>query len=97
MGESLKGRIRVHAREHRDDAAFVERLLALTDRIEKDFDGEQQARLLALAQDTFERHVSMRGESDRLREGLAALRSDQRRLLDLLDFLSEKPDDARIH
>jgi hypothetical protein len=97
MGDSLKGRIRAHAREHRDDADFADRLLALAERIENEFDGEQRARLLALAQQTFDRHVSMHDESDRVREGLAALRIDQRRLLDLLDFLSEKPAGARLH
>jgi len=97
MSESLKNRFRAHARTHGDDAAFVERLLALTDRIENDFDGEQRERLLALAMDAFERHVSMRGESNRVRDGLAALQSDQRRLLDLLEFLSERPEGARLH
>jgi len=75
----------------------VERLLALTDRIEKGFDGDQRVRLLELARDTFERHVSMCTESDRVRDGLAALRSDQRRLLELLEFLSAGREGARLH
>jgi hypothetical protein len=97
MSGSLKRRIRAHAREHRGDEPFVERLLELADRIEQDFAGEQQQRLLALAQDTFDHHVRMRRESTRVREGLAALRSDQRRLLDLLEFLSRSRGDAQLH
>jgi len=94
---TLKGRIRAHAREHRSDAVFVDRLLALTERIESEFTGERREQLLALAQDTFDRHVQKRHATSRARASLNAWREDQRRLLELLDFLSRGPRGARIH
>jgi hypothetical protein len=97
MSGTLKRRIRAHAREHRDDAKFAERLLKLADRIDREFAGEQREQLISLAEDAFERHLRMRRESMLARERLAALSSDQRRLLELLDFLSTGLGDARLH
>jgi len=94
---TLKERLREHARDERADSAFVDRLLALLERIEREFRGEHREQLLALAQDTFDRHVRQRRATSRARTGLAAWSEDQRRLLALLDFLSRDARGARIH
>jgi hypothetical protein len=94
---TLKARLLEHARDERADSAFVDRLLTLMDRIEREFSGEHREQLLALAQDTFDRHLRQRCETRRARAGLAAWSEDQRRLLALLDFLSRDARGARIH
>jgi hypothetical protein len=97
MADSLKSRIRAHTCDRCDAGSFGERLSALVDRIEADFEGEWQERLLTLAQDAFDRHLRMRAESTRVRKALAALDSDQRRLLELLDFLNARREGTSLH
>jgi hypothetical protein len=60
MASELKQRIREHGRRDRRDSFFAERLLDLTERIEREFHGDERARLLSLASEAFERHLTQR-------------------------------------
>ena len=55
MSEKLKRRLRAHREQEDTDGAFAERLLEGVATIEREFDGEQRDRLLALVDETFER------------------------------------------
>lgn len=96
VAEDLKLRIREYAKRNPDDRPFAERLLALTNRIEFDFEADERARLLALAQDTFERHLETRDHTLRARSRVAALQVDHQRLLTLLEWLSAARRDGQL-
>jgi len=97
VSEELKRRIRENARRDRSEAFFAERLLDLMEQIEREFDGPERERLIALARDTLDRHVQLRSLTARARESLAALRADQRRLIELLELLAARPAGSLIH
>jgi hypothetical protein len=98
MAEELWRRVREYANHNPDERPFVERLLALVERIERDFAAEERARLLALAGDTFDRHLETRDLTLRARSGIAALRVDHQRLLTLLEWsTSTRRDDRLLH
>jgi hypothetical protein len=91
MVDELRRRIEAHLAHHPDAGAFGERLLALVDRIDRDFDAEERDRLLRLARDTFARHLATREHTREAREAVAELHADRRRLRALLDLLASGP------
>ena len=97
MSDELKRWIRENTQRGRGDASFAQQLLDLIEQIEREFDGSERERLVALARDTYDRHLQLRGFTARARENLAALRSDQQRLLELLDLLATRPAGERLH
>jgi len=86
---------RLWARAERTE--FGKRLLEISKQIESDFDGRERERLLALVDETLERHFEIRETAERTREALAKLRSDQHTLLRLFDFITASPDRETIH
>jgi len=97
MATELKQRIREHGRRDRRDAFFAERLIDLTERIEREFQGEERTRLLALASDAFERHLALRDHTLRVREQLARLKADQQVLRDLFALRAARPAGGVLH
>ena len=97
MGDELKRRIREHGRRDRRDSFFGERLLEMTERIERQFRGEERDRLLALASRTFERHLELRDTTLRTRERLARLAEEQRMLGELCLLLSPRRGGESLH
>jgi hypothetical protein len=97
VSEKLKRRIREHGRRDRRDSFFAKQLLDLTERIEREFEGNEQERLLALAQDAFDRHLQLRDQTQGVRETLAGLQADQRRLLELFELVEARPDGEPLH
>ena len=97
MSKDLKRRIHEYGRRDRRNAFFAERLLDLTERIERDFDGEERERLLAKARDAFDRHVQLRDQTRSVRDALARLREDQKRLLELFELISPRPQGELLH
>jgi len=91
MATDLKQRIREYGRRDRRDAFFSERLLEAALRIERDFHGEERARLLELASEAFDRHLAQRDSSLRIRERLARLKADQELLSELFALLAARP------
>jgi hypothetical protein len=97
VSETLKRRLREHPCRGAGDEHFVARLLESIGEIESRFEGDERARLLQLAEETFERHVGQREHTRRLRRELARLQADQRRLVDLLDASSARPSGRTLH
>jgi hypothetical protein len=96
VAEDLRLRIREYANQNPDDWPFAERLLALMNQIECDFETDERARLLALTQDTFDRHLETRGHILRARSNVAALQVEHQRLLTLLEWLSAARGDGQL-
>jgi hypothetical protein len=97
MAAELKQRIRERGRRDRRDSFFAERLLDLIERIESEFHGEEHTRLLALASEAFERHLTQRDHTLRVREQLARLKADQQVLSDLFALLAARPSGSVFH
>ena len=97
MDEELKRRLHEYRRRDRRNAFFAERLLDLTERIERDFEGEERERLLAKARDAFDRHLQLRDQTHSVRDVLARLREDQKRLLELFELITPRPDGEFFH
>jgi len=97
MAVDLKQRIREHGRRDRRDAYFSERLLEVALRIERDFQGAERARLLALTSEAFDRHLAQRDSSLRIRERLAKLKADQELLGELFALLATRPPGGVLH
>lgn len=97
MRESLKRRIHEYGRRDRRNAFFAERLLDLTEQIERDFEGQKRERLLAKAREAFERHVRLRDQTHSVREALAQLREDQKQLFELCELIAPRSEDEFLH
>jgi hypothetical protein len=97
VSAELKRRLREHESGATDDVPFVARLLELTQEIERSFEGDERSRLLHLAEETFERHLEQRDHTRRAQAGLAQIRSDQRRLVRILEGLRTLPEGETIH
>ena len=97
MDESLKRRIHEYGRRDRRNAFFAERLLDLTERIERDFEGGERERLLAKAREAFERHVQLRDQTHSVRDTLARLREDQKRLFELFELIAPRSEAELLH
>jgi GAF domain-containing protein len=93
----LEQRLREYANASTNDAPFVERLRELLREIERGFDGAERSRLMRLAEETFERHLELRGNTRRARDGLARLGADQRRLVRILEGLRARPEGETVH
>ncbi len=97
MSERLKKRLRAHCEQEGVDGAFAERLLEGVATIEREFDGEQRDRLLALVDETFERHLQIRQNTARARIALEQLRANQERLFGLLKLILTPPGSGTLH
>jgi hypothetical protein len=97
MVAKLKRRLRDHERANPGDASFAGRLMALTDEIERRFDGDERSRLLLLAEETFDRHLTLRDHTRRAHASLDQLRADQQRLMQLLEMLRARPECETLH
>jgi Mg2+ and Co2+ transporter CorA len=97
VSDKLKQRIHEYGRRDRRNAFFAERLIDLTERIEREFEGEERERLLAKARDAFDRHVQLRDQTHSVREVLARMREDQKRLLELCELISPRPEGELLH
>jgi len=93
----LRDRILQHRREHPERRDFADRLLEGIDRIEKEFSGAERDRLLALARRTFDRHIRSAQRTDEMRAALTRLRKDHRRLIGILEQLSEPSEGRTLH
>ena len=87
MRAELTDRIRKHAGE----SDFANRLIEIATQIEQDFRGEEQERLLELVRETLDRHVEIRDNTQRARVALQRLQADQQALLQLFDFIVDRP------
>jgi hypothetical protein len=97
MSEKLKKRLRAQRDQHGFDGAFAERLLEGVATIEREFRGKQRERLLALVDETWERHLQIRRNTDRARIALEQLRDDQEKLFGLLKLLVTPPGSGSLH
>jgi hypothetical protein len=92
-----RDRILQHRREHPERSDFADRLLEGIDRIESEFSGAERERLLALAGRTFERHIRSAQRTDEMRSALTQLRKDHRRLIGILELMSEPSEGRTLH
>jgi hypothetical protein len=97
MSEKLKKRLRAHREQEGSDDAFAERLLERVATIEREFDGQQRDRLLALVEETFERHLQIRQNTARAQIALDQLRANQERLFGLLKLILAPPGSGTLH
>jgi hypothetical protein len=97
MSEKLKKRLRTHRERESSDGVFAERLLESVATIEREFDGEQRDQLLALVDETFERHLQIRQNTVRARIALEQLRGNQERLLGLLKLILAPRRSGTLH
>jgi hypothetical protein len=97
VSEKLKKRLRAHREQEGTDGAFAERLLEGVATIEREFDGEQRDRLLALVDETFERHLQIRQNTARAQIALEHLRANQERLFGLLKLILTPPGSGTLH
>jgi hypothetical protein len=97
MSEKLKKRLRAHREQEGTDGAFAERLLEGVTTIEREFEGEQRDRLLALVDETFERHLQIRQNTARAQIALEQLRANQERLFGLLKLILTPPGSGTLH
>jgi hypothetical protein len=97
VSEKLKKRLRAHREQEGTDGAFAERLLEGVATIEREFDGEQRDRLLALVDETFERHLQIRRNTARVQIALEQLRTNQERLFGLLKLILAPPGSGTLH
>ena len=97
MSEKLKKRLRAHREQEGTDGAFAERLLEGVATIEREFDGEQRDRLLALVDETFERHLQIRQNTARAQIALEQLCANQERLFGLLKLILTPPGSGTLH
>jgi hypothetical protein len=97
VSENLKRRIQEYGRRDRRNAFFADRLIDLTERIERDFGGEERERLLAKARDAFDRHMQLRDQTHSVRDVLARLREDQKRLVELFDLITPRSEGDLLH
>lgn len=95
--EKLRRRLSEYGREDLGDTNFAERLVELMDEIERGFDGDVRRKLLELAEDTFERHLELREHTQRARRDLERLQADQRRLVEILEGLTVRPENEPLH
>ncbi len=72
-------------------------MLEITQQIESYFEGSERARLLAMVDETLDRHVELREAAERTRRALDQLRSDQHTLLRLFDFITANPERETVH
>jgi len=94
---SLQQRILARRADGEIEPRFAERLLDGIDRIEREFDGDERARLLGLVEETLERHVTLREHVALARAALDALRADQTRLLELIGFAFGREGSTTLH
>jgi len=97
MSERLKMRLRSHGEREGSEGAFAERLLESVATIEREFEGEQRERLLALVDETFERHLQIRRNTARARSALEQLRASHRELFGLLKLIVTPPGSGTLH
>ena len=97
MSKKLKQRLRAHREQKGTDGAFAERLLEGVATIEREFEGEQRERLLALVDETFERHLQIRQTTTRARIALEQVRADHERLFGLLTLIVSPPGSEALH
>ena len=97
VSEKLKKRLRAHREQEGADGAFADRLLEGVATIEREFDGEQRDRLLALVDETFERHLQIRQNTARAQIALEQLRANQERLFELLKLIVTPPGSGTLH
>jgi hypothetical protein len=93
MSRGLKKKIRGAT----NSSDFADRLHEIAARIERDFDGRERDRLLELVHESLERHVEIRANTQKAREALEKLQSDQRALLWLFDFITARPESTTVH
>jgi hypothetical protein len=97
VSEKLKKRLRAQREHEGSNGAFAERLLEGVATIEREFEGEQRERLLALVDETFERHLQIRQSTARAQVALEQLRADQERLFGLLKLILTRPESSTLH
>jgi hypothetical protein len=97
MSEKLKKRLRAHREQGGFEGTFADRLLEGVATIEREFDGEQRERLLALVDETYERHLQIRQNTARAQIALEQLRADQEQLLGLLKLIVSPPGSEALH
>jgi hypothetical protein len=97
MSEKLKRRLQAHREQEGADGAFADRLLEGVATIEREFVGEQRDRLLALVDETFERHLQIRQNTARAQIALEQLRANQERLFELLKLIVTPPGNGTLH
>lgn len=97
VSDKLKRRLRAHREREGADGTFAERLLEGVATIEREFDGEQRDRLLALVNEAFERHLQIRRNTTRVRTAVEQLRADQERLFALLKLIMTPPGSGSLH
>jgi len=97
MSEKLKKRLRAQREQEGSAGNFAERLLEGVATIEREFDGEQRERLLALVDETFERHLEIRQNTARARVALEQLRADHEQLFGLLRLIVTPPGSGALH
>jgi len=97
MSEKLKRRLRAQREQEDTDGAFAERLLEGVATIEREFDGAQRDQLLALVDETFERHLQIRQNTARAQIALEQLRANQERLCGLLKLVLAPPGSGTLH
>ena len=90
-------KIEEQLRARADRSEFGRRLLEISKQVERDFEGQERDRLLALVAEALDRHFEIRETAKRTREALDRLRSDQHALLRLFDFITANPDRETIH
>jgi hypothetical protein len=93
MMRNLKERIRARV----DRTEFGDRLLEIAKRIESDFKGREQERLLDMVEEALDRHIEIREAAESARGALEKIRSDQHALLRLFDFITANPERETIH
>jgi hypothetical protein len=93
MGNQLKDQIRKHA----NGSDFANRLIEIATRIERDFRGQEQERLLELVRETLDRHIEIRENTQRARKALQRLQADQQALLQLFDLIAGRPESETLH
>lgn len=97
MSEKLKARLRSHSEQEGPDGVFAERLLEGVATIEREFDGEQREQLLALVDETFERHLQIRRSTARAHVALEQLRANHEHLVRLLELIVTPPGSEALH
>ncbi len=93
----MSERLRKKIRERAEKREFADQLMDIATRIERDFEGDERERLLALVHEALDRHVEIREQTRAARDALIQLQADQRALLRLFDFITARPERATIH
>jgi hypothetical protein len=79
------------------ESEFANRLIEIAAQIERDFQGDEQTRLLELVRETLDRHLEVRENSKRAHVALKRLESDQKALLKLFNMIAKRPQNETLH